>query len=190
MAIASGDMLANQPHIMKKSSMRYRTTHYTILSATLVAALAWGCDVSGDYIDPIDIDPAGEETNAFPEDVTAEESAPEPEGGPATPLLQIQSVFRNQALFEFSVQMFYSNITTPFVDVYRNDNLQDIQPNSGALFDIFRNYATDYVWYVCEAPNTMNCSNTVGIQFGAKHDEIEVRQNGVVVKTLPIIDVE
>ena len=111
------------------------------------------------------------------------------------PLLWIQSVFRNQQLFEFSVQLQWTGADTAFVDLYRNDNLQDIMPNTGNRFDIFRNYAVDYTWYVCEAPQTNFCSNTVGIQFGAgfNGDTVKVVSNinGIeTVQEMEIIDVK
>ncbi len=141
---------------------------------------------AGDYTVCLTVTDDGGLSDTACQDVTASRDAP---------LLWIQSVFRRPELFEFSVELRWTGAETDFVDLYRNDDLADIVVNTGRHFDTFRRYDTSFTWYICEAPQSSFCSNTVSIVFGASESDDEVKVittiNGIeTVETMKIIDIE
>jgi subtilisin-like proprotein convertase family protein len=87
----------------------------------------------------------------------------------AAPTLSIQAVQRDRERFEFRVQLRWSGASGTLIDLFRNDELVDIQANDGAHGDVFRRYETAYTWFICEQFSE-NCSNTVSVDFGPNFD--------------------
>ena len=87
----------------------------------------------------------------------------------SAPTLSIQAVQRDRDRFEFRVQLRWSGASGSLIDLFRNDELVDIQTNDGAHGDVFRRYETAYTWFICEQFSE-NCSNTVSVDFGPNFD--------------------